>query len=51
MIDSVAGLITAAPTPCTARAAIRIPALGARPHASEASVKITSPAVNILRRP
>ena len=35
MIESVAGFISAAPMPCTARAPIRKPAFGASPHASE----------------
>ena len=43
MIESVAGFISAAPTPCTTRAAISTPPLPARPHASEASVKTASP--------
>ena len=51
MIDSVAGFISAAPTPCTARAPIRKPAFGARPQASEASVNTTRPAMNIFLRP
>ena len=51
MIESVAGFISAAPTPWTARAPIRKEALGARPHASEASVKIARPTVNMRRRP
>ena len=51
MIDSVAGFISAAPTPCTLRAAISEPALPARPHHREAAVKITSPAMKMRRRP
>ena len=51
MIDSVAGFISAAPTPWTTRAPIRKCALGARPQASEERVKIASPTMNILRRP
>ena len=51
MIESVAGFISAAPMPCTARAPIRKPALGASPQASDASVKTTSPTMNIFRRP
>ena len=43
MIDSVAGFSSAAPTPCTLRAAISEPALPARPHHSEAAVKIDEP--------
>src|SRR5712691_12138658 len=37
-IDSAAGEMIAAPRPCTARDAIRTPALHANPHASDASV-------------
>ena len=51
MIDSVAGFMSAAPTPCTARAPMRKPALGASPHASEESVKIASPMTKMRRRP
>ena len=51
MIESVAGFIRAAPTPCTVRAAISELAPPARPHHSEAPVKITSPATKIFRRP
>src|SRR5258705_4785518 len=51
MIESVAGFISAAPMPCTARAPIRKPALGAKPHASDDSEKTTRPTMKILRRP
>ena len=51
MIESVAGFISADPAPCTTRAPIRKPALGASPHASEAAVKITSPTMKMNRRP
>ncbi len=51
MIESVAGLINAAPTPCTARAAISVSPFVARPHASEESVKTTRPRMKIRRRP
>ncbi len=51
MIDSVAGFIIAEPTPWTMRAPIRKPALGARPQASDDSVKTASPAMKIRRRP
>jgi hypothetical protein len=51
MIESVAGFIRAAPTPCTVRAAISEVAPAARPHHREAPVKITSPAMKIARRP
>ena len=40
MIDSVAGFISAAPTPCAQRAPIRKLALGASPQASDDSEKI-----------
>src|SRR5437764_6720709 len=51
MIERVAGFISAAPTPCTVRAAISEPAPPARPHQRDAPVKISSPATKILRRP
>ncbi len=51
MIESVAGFISAAPTPCTARAPIRKPAFGASPQASDESEKIVRPITKILRRP
>ena len=51
MIDSDAGFISAAPTPCTARAPIRKPAVGASPQASEESVKIAIPTMKMRRRP
>jgi hypothetical protein len=51
MIDSVAGFISAAPTPWMVRAAISASALPARPQASEATVKITRPTMKISRRP
>jgi len=51
MIESVAGFMSAAPSPCTARAPIRNPALGARPHAREDSEKTTSPTTKMRRRP
>ena len=40
MIDSVAGFISAAPTPWTTRAPISTPALFASPQASDDAVKI-----------
>src|SRR5207248_7545277 len=43
-IDKAAGVIAAAPSPCTARAAINIPPEDASPHASEASVNTPTPA-------
>ena len=51
MIESVAGLMSAAPTPCTVRAPMRKPALDARPQASEDRVKIARPMTNRRRRP
>ena len=51
MIESVAGFISAAPTPCTTRAPIRTLALSAKPQPSEDSVKIASPTTKISRRP
>ena len=51
MIDSVAGFMSAAPIPCTARAPMRKPALGASPQASDESVKTTMPTMKIRRRP
>jgi hypothetical protein len=51
MIERVAGLINAAPTPWTMRAPIGIPASGARAQASEEPPKITSPITSMRRRP
>ena len=51
MIESVAGIISAEPTPCTARAAISSVALDERPQASEETVKTMRPIVKIKRRP
>src|SRR3954468_15439055 len=51
MIDSVAGIISAAPTPWTPRAAISSVAPDERPQASEESVKTIRPIVKISRRP
>ena len=50
-IDSVAGIINAAPIPCTAREAISISELTARPAVAEVSAKMTTPIRNIGRRP
>src|SRR5438093_4899488 len=50
MIESVAGFIIAAPTPCTLRAAINDAAPPASPHQSEAPVNTTRPAMKIARR-
>ena len=43
-IVRASGVTAAAPSPCTARAAISRLALGATAHAAEASVNIASPA-------
>src|SRR5438105_1564796 len=51
MIESVAGFIIAAPTPCTLRAAISEAAPPASPHQSEAPVNTTRPALKMARRP
>ena len=40
----LSGVTIAAPIPCTARAAISVPALGASAHAAEAAVNSSSPA-------
>ena len=51
MMASVAGISSAAPTPCTARLAMSTPPLPASPAASEESVKTARPTPNSLRRP
>ncbi len=51
MIESVAGFISAAPAPCTTRAAISMLPESASPHQSEAPVKMTIPTTKISRRP
>ena len=51
MIDSAAGETIAAPMPCTARAAISHASDCASPPSSEASENVTSPIMNIRRRP
>ena len=51
MIERVAGFMRADPTPWTTRAPIKNPPLGASPHASEAPVKMASPAIKMNRRP
>ena len=48
---SVSGATIAAPRPCTARAPISAPVLGASAAPADASVKIPRPMTNILRRP
>ena len=51
MIETAAGTVSAAPMPCTARAAISSPALGASPAASDITPNTTSPPRNTARRP
>jgi len=51
MIASVAGETIAAPTPCTARAAMSTPIEPAMPQTSEASENSAIPTMNIRRRP
>ena len=51
MIDSVPGIRSEAPMPCTARAAISCPVVWDSPQASEARVKSVRPARNIRLRP
>ena len=51
MIDRVAGFISAAPAPCTTRAAISCSSEPESPQASDASVKMTMPTTKISRRP
>ena len=51
MIESVAGFISAAPTPWSTRAAISSSLESARPHQSEAIVKTAMPTTKISRRP
>src|SRR5215207_3962349 len=48
---SDAGIISAAPTPCTARAASRTPKVGASAASSDATVNVVTPATNRRRRP
>ena len=51
MIDSAAGEISAAPSPCSARELISIPSLTASPSSSEAEVKMTRPTRKSRLRP
>ena len=51
MMESVAGLISAAPRPCTTRARISSSPLPASPHQSEAAVNTAIPITNSRRRP
>ena len=50
-IESEAGVISAAPNPCTARKVSSIPRLPDRPHSSDASVNSATPVTNSRRRP
>jgi len=51
MIDSDSGLSSAAPTPCSARAAISSESLEESAHSIDDSVKMPSPTMNIRLRP
>ena len=51
MIDSVAGIISAEPTPWTARAPINSGAVEESPQTSDETVKMTKPIVKMRRRP
>ena len=51
MIARLAGVISAPPIPCTARAAMSHPMLGAAAHSTDAAVNQPSPARNTRRRP
>ncbi len=51
MIESVAGFISAAPTPCAMRAAISMSPLVASPQPSDARVKMAIPMTKRSRRP
>src|SRR6266516_3028912 len=51
MMDSAAGVSSAAPIPCPARAAISAPADGASPLARDAAVNTARPVRNVARRP
>lgn len=47
----VSAIMTAAPRPCAARAAISIESVGAMPHRTEAAVNSKIPANSSRRRP
>jgi hypothetical protein len=51
MMARLAGVISAPPMPCTARAAISQPMPGAAAHSTDAKVNQPSPARNTRRRP
>ena len=48
---SVSGVTIAAPAPCSARAAINAPVVGASAASAEATVKMPRPITNMRRRP
>ena len=50
-IAIVAGISSAPPTPCPARAAISMPSFWDAPQRHENATKITAPSTNIRRRP
>ena len=50
-IASTCGVSSAAASPCSTRAPIRVDTLGANPHAADAAVKSPRPRLNIRRRP
>ena len=51
MMARTCGVISAPAAPCSTRAPIRSPALGASPQAAEVSVNRARPVMNIRRRP
>jgi len=51
MIDSVPGIISAAPRPWTAREATSQPSVGAKPIVADAAANTTTPIRKTLRRP
>jgi len=51
MMESVAGFMSAAPTPCRTRAAMSISPESASPQRSDAIVKTTIPMTKTSRRP
>ena len=51
MMARLPGTRSAAPTPCTARAAVSCITFGAKPHQAEATVKMTTPSANTRLRP
>jgi hypothetical protein len=51
MIESVPGIISAAPTPCSAREPTSQPSFGAKPIVAEAKAKMPTPNRKTRRRP